>query len=144
MSLPGRARSDADRCFVCGPANPLGLQVVFRLEGACCVGRFTPREHHVGFDGVTHGGIVFSLLDDAMGNWLFLQGSRGVTARCEIRYRQALPIGVEVQVRCGLKRRKGRLVVLEADLMRVDDGSAVAQAEASFMIEEAGAALLAP
>lgn len=138
MDPADRARRDADRCFVCGPANPLGLQVAFRLEDGACVGRFTPGVHHAGFDGVTHGGIVFSLLDDAMGNWLFLQGARGVTARCEIRYRQPLPVGTEVQARCRLKQRKGRLAMLEAELVRIDDGSIVAQAEAGFMVEDAG------
>jgi acyl-coenzyme A thioesterase PaaI-like protein len=136
--MTGRPRDDADRCFVCGPDNALGLRVAFRLEGGRCRGRFTPQRHHNGFDGVTHGGIVFSLLDDAMGNWLFLQGARGVTAKCEIRYRQALPIGTDVEADCGLKQRKGRLVVLEARLVRVDDGSLVAEADASFMLEDAG------
>jgi acyl-coenzyme A thioesterase PaaI-like protein len=136
--MTGRPRGDADRCFVCGPDNAFGMHVVFRLEGGRCRGRFTPQAHHNSFDGITHGGIVFSLLDDAMGNWLFLQGARGVTAKCEIRYRQALPIGTEVEADCGLKQRKGRLILLEARLVRVDDGSLVAEADASFMLEDAG------
>lgn len=55
-----RARGDADHCFVCGPHNPRGLQIAFRLESEMCIGRFTPGEHHMGFDRVTHGGIVFT------------------------------------------------------------------------------------
>lgn len=133
-----RARSDADHCFVCGPQNPRGLQIAFRFEAGRCIGRFTPGEHHMGFDRVTHGGIVFSVLDDAMGNWLFLQGARGVTAKCEIRYRQPLPIGTEVEAVCRLRQRRGRLMVLDATLARVDDESVVAQAEASFMVEDFG------
>jgi acyl-coenzyme A thioesterase PaaI-like protein len=133
-----RARGDADHCFVCGPQNPHGLQIAFRLESNACIGRFTPGEHHMGFDRVTHGGIVFSVLDDAMGNWLFLQGARGVTAKCEIRYRQPLLIGTAVQAVCRLKQRRGRLVVLEATLTRIDDDSLVAEAEASFMVEDFG------
>lgn len=135
MTDAARPRSDANRCFVCGPDNAQGLRVPFRMDGDRCRGRFTPAAHHNSFDGVTHGGIVFSLLDDAMGNWLFLQGERGVTAKCEIRYRQSLPIGTEVEAECGLRQRKGRLVMLEARLTRVDDGSLVAEAEASFMVE---------
>jgi acyl-coenzyme A thioesterase PaaI-like protein len=114
------------------------LQIAFRFEADRCIGRFTPGEHHMGFDRVTHGGIVFSVLDDAMGNWLFLQGARGVTAKCEIRYRQPLPIGTEVEAVCRLRQRRGRLVVLDATLARVDDDSVVAQAEASFMVEDFG------
>jgi len=94
--------------------------------------------NHAGFDQVTHGGIVFSLLDDTMANWLFLQGARGFTAKCEIRYRQPLPVGTEVALSCRLKQRKGRLVVLESSVERVDDGSVVATAEASFMIDDFG------
>ena len=28
----------------------------------------------MGFQDTTHGGIIFSLLDDVMANWLFLKG----------------------------------------------------------------------
>jgi acyl-coenzyme A thioesterase PaaI-like protein len=138
MNASERARGDADHCFVCGPDNPIGLRVAFRLDEGRCVGRFTPGEHHAGFDRVTHGGIVFSLLDDTMANWLFLQGARGFTAKCEIRYRQPLPVGTEVEGAARLKQRKGRLVVLESQLARVDDGSVVASAEASFMLDDFG------
>ena len=133
-----RGRGDADHCFVCGPANPLGLKIAFRLEGELCRGEFTPGEWHAGFDGVTHGGILFSVLDDVMANWLFLQGARGFTAKCEIRYRQPLPVGTPIAAECRLRQRKGRLVVLESHLTRVDDGKLVASAEASFMVEDFG------
>jgi len=133
-----RARGDADNCFVCGTHNPIGLKVSFTLDGDSCRGRFTPGANHAGFDQVTHGGIVFSLLDDTMANWLFLQGARGFTAKCEIRYRQPLPVGTEVALSCRLKQRKGRLVQLESSAERVDNGSVVATAEASFMIDDFG------
>ena len=133
-----RARGDADNCFVCGTHNPIGLKVAFTLDGDACHGRFTPGANHAGFDNVTHGGIVYSLLDDVMANWLFLQGARGFTAKCEIRYRQPLPVGTEIELKCRLRQRKGRLVVLESSAARADDGSVAATAEASFMIDDFG------
>ena len=39
-----------------------------------------------------HGGILYSLLDDVMANWSFLRGQRAHTARCEIRYRDVVPM----------------------------------------------------
>ena len=86
-------RADAGRCFVCGPHNPIGLRLSFAVEGESCHGTYTSTPDHVGFDGVTHGGIVFSVLDDAMANWFFLQGARGYTAKAEIRYRAPMPVG---------------------------------------------------
>ncbi len=132
-----RARSDADNCFVCGPNNPIGLRVPFVFENGVCRGEFVPRETHVGFDGVTHGGIIFSILDDVMANWLFLQKARGFTAKCEIRYRDPLPIGNRITVECSLKKRKGRLVQLSSRALR-DGATVVAEADASFMVDDFG------
>lgn len=133
----GRARADADNCFVCGPKNPIGLRIPFNFEDGVCRGEFVPNEHHAGFDGVAHGGIIFSVLDDVMANWLFLQKARGFTAKCEIRYHDPLPIGQKIAVECRLKRRKGRLVQLESRALR-DDDSLVAEAAASFMVDDFG------
>lgn len=131
------ARDDANHCFVCGD-NPQGLRIRFRMDGDTCRGEFTPQPHHVGFDTMTHGGILFSTLDDVMANWLYLQGARGFTARCEIRYRKPLPVGTPVALEATLAQRKGRLCVLHSSARRQDDGAMVASAEASFMIDDFG------
>ena len=138
MEETPRGRADANRCFVCGPDNPQGLQIAFRMEGETCRGEFTPGPHHAGFDNTTHGGILFSTLDDVMANWLFLQGARGFTAKCEIRYRKPLPVGTAIALESVLKQRKGRLFLFEASARRVDDHSLVATAEASFMVDDFG------
>ena len=132
------ARDDASRCFVCGPDNPSGLGLTFTLDGERCFGDFTPADHLGGFDGVTHGGIVFAVLDDAMANWFYLQGARGYTAKAEIRYRAPMPIGATAAVTCELLKRKGRLVQLSACARDRDDDTLFAECEASFMLEDAG------
>lgn len=137
MSDTSGARGDARHCFVCGQDNPIGLRLEFELAGNRCRGQFTARPEHVGFDGVTHGGIVFAVLDDAMANWFYLQGARGYTAKSEIRYRAALPIGTAAEVECEMLRRKGRLVQLRAELRAGE--TTYAQSEASFMLEDFGA-----
>ena len=129
--------STANRCFVCGKGNPIGLNVRFRLDGDVCRAEFTPAEAHVGYDGVTHGGILFSLLDDVMANHIFLRGERCYTAKAEVRYRSALPVGTPVKLEGRLLRRKGRLAVLEGRVLRADNGDLVAEATGSFMVEAA-------
>ena len=128
--------SPANRCFVCGPGNPEGLQVRFRLEGDVCRAEFVPAPNHGGYDGVTHGGILFSLLDDVMANWVFLRGEQCFTARAEVRYRRALPIGTPIRLEGRLRRRKGRLAIMDGLVLRQDDGSVVAEATGSFMITD--------
>ena len=120
-------------CFVCGPGNPIGLQLKFRVEDDVCRSEFTADSRHAGYRDVTHGGIVFSLLDDVMANWLWLQGVQCFTAKADIRYRAQLPIGVPVDLEGRCLKRKSRLALMEGKVLRQDNGEVVAEATASFM-----------
>ncbi len=126
--------SDANTCFVCGPNNPEGLQLRFELVGDFCCSSFTPKAHHCGFAGVTHGGIIFSVLDDVMANWLFLRGQRAVTAKCDLRYKSPLPTGTKVDVKSWCIKQRGKMAVICAEMRRSDSAILVAQCEATFMI----------
>lgn len=108
----------------------------FRLEGEVCRAEFTPNNECVGYEGVTHGGILFSLLDDVMANWVFLQGERCSTARADIRYRESLPVGVRIDLEGRLLQRRGRVVMLEGKAIRHDNGIVVAEAAGSFVVED--------
>ncbi len=134
-------RADANQCFVCGPDNPLGLRLRFRMDDEACRAEFTPGAFHCGYERLVHGGIIFSALDDVMANWLFLQGMRGHTARCEIRYREPLEPGDALRLEGRLIRRRGKLAVLSGKAVRESDNTLVAEAEGTFMIvAEAGGA----
>ena len=129
------ARSEANRCFVCGPSNPIGLHLVFELDGDVCRAEFTPGEFHVGYGGVLHGGILYSALDDVMANLLYLRGSRAVTARCEIRYRgEPVTVGTTIVLEGRVRRRRGPLAIIEGRALRASNGEVVAECEASFMV----------
>ena len=128
-------RTDANTCFVCGPGNPDGLQLVFELEGDLCVSTFTPGPNHCGYDGVTHGGLIFSALDDVMANWIFLKGIRAYTAKCEIRYKAPLPTGTTVNLTGECIKQKSRLVQMKGLMTRADNGEVVAETDAAFMID---------
>ena len=129
-----RARPDANRCFVCGPDNPEGMRIPFRMDGDICKAEYTPNENQCGYDGVVHGGILFSLLDDVMANWLFLHGERAYTGKCEIRFRAPAPAGVQLRLEGVLIERRGRRVKLAGHARRADDDSVVAETAATFLI----------
>ena len=50
-------------CFVCGEANPLGLNLRFETDGRIVHTKFRPRPEHAGFRGVVHGGLIATVLD---------------------------------------------------------------------------------
>ena len=128
-------KTDGNRCFVCGPGNNIGLKMVFRLDDDVCRSEFRPTDMHCGYDGVTHGGIIFSVLDDVMANWIHLKGIRAYTAKCDIRYKDSLPTGTQVTVEGHCTKQRGRLIVMLGKMIRADTKEVVAETQASFMIE---------
>ncbi len=128
--------TDYQRCFVCGQHNPYGLHLVFRLENNSIVADFQPREEHQGFPGIIHGGIVASVLDEALGRTSILaeRPEWTMTGRLEIRYRRYVPYGQLLRVRAflGMQRRK----MLQATGMITladDENTILAEAQGAFL-----------
>ena len=121
-------------CFACGPDNPHGLHLTeFHDEGEDHVVRFAPERHHQGWQGITHGGIVATLLDEVMTRLLYARGQDAVTAELTLRYHQPLPTGEAVEARARETERRGRVVRLESEL-RTADGKLIASAQGKFML----------
>jgi len=123
----------ATMCFACGPDNPIGLRIDYKLQDGICTGEFTANENHVGYENTVHGGIIFSSLDDVMANVLYLQDIKAHTARCEIRYRKPLEVGQQMLLRGWIESERRRLIVLKGEARLAGDNSLVADCEASFM-----------
>ena len=125
----------ATMCFACGQENPVGLRIVFEFDGEVCRAEFTPNRNHVGWEDTIHGGIIYASLDDVTANVLYKQGRKAHTARCEIRYRQALRVGETIRLKGWIEKEKGRLVMLRGEAVRVADDVTIADCEAAFMLE---------
>jgi len=123
----------ATMCFACGPDNPIGLKINFLLNDGIVTAEFTANENHVGYENTVHGGIVYSALDDVMANVLYLQNIKAHTAKCEIRYRQALEVDKQVLLKGWIENERRRLVVLKGEMRLASNDSVIADAEASFM-----------
>ncbi len=124
----------APMCFACGPENTIGLKIEFTVEGDSCFGEFTATANHVGFQNTVHGGILFACLDDVMANVLYRQNRKAHTAKCEIRYRQALEVGKTITLNGWIESERRRLVVMKAEAKLKEDDSLVAECDASFML----------
>ena len=55
-------------CLVCGRTNPHGLRLRLRVdpETGLVSTEFVPGPQHVGFEGMVHGGLLATVLDEAM------------------------------------------------------------------------------
>ena len=118
-------------CYACGDLNPLGLHMHFRMEGEWAVAPFVARREHQGYPGFVHGGIVSTLLDEAMGWATYGRGVWAVTGRMETRFRGIVPVDEELEVRGRISRDRGRTLEVVAEL-RDASGKVLAEAEGLF------------
>jgi acyl-coenzyme A thioesterase PaaI-like protein len=112
-------------CFGCSKENPLGLQLEFTREDDVIKGEFTPGKYHQGWPGAVHGGILFSLLDEAGGYAVIHSGLDCVTARCDMRFLNMATVGETIYIMAVITKKTSRLVETEATLT-LKDGSVVA------------------
>jgi uncharacterized protein (TIGR00369 family) len=131
--IPLDVRSDHG-CFGCGRLNPHGLRLRFVQTAPAEVSAdFTPRPEDEGFAGVVHGGIVTTLLDEAMAWAAFAADAWVVTARLEVRFRRRVEVGEPVRTVGRVIDARGRLVQTEGRIERIADGAILAQATGAFV-----------
>ena len=129
-------------CFGCGPQNEQGLQMEFRQEGDRAVCDYTPCDHQQGYPGRLHGGIVATMIDEAMGWAVYGVRQWGATARLNVRYRRPVPLKDRLRVEAWVTNNRSRLIELRAEL-RDSAGTLLAEGEGSFMkLDESTAAEL--
>ncbi len=122
---------DNDRCFLCGSHNPHGIPLHFSKEGEDTVIRGTVPWYFQGFQGVVHGGIVASLLDEVMSHSVKKEGEHAVTGSLEVRYTRPCCTDLEVEVRGRVTRRSGR--ALETESTITQGGEVIARGKAVFV-----------
>jgi len=126
--------ADDRRCFACGPDNPSGLRMTFDYGDGTAKGRVVPRREFGGWSNIMHGGIVATLLDEAMAHAAIAAGERAVTARIEVRFRKAVPTDVPLVVEGKVQGRRGRVMEMESTLSG-EDGTLYAEGKARFLTE---------
>lgn len=122
-------------CFACGTDNPIGLGLTFYAEdGRVCADVVLDR-HRVGWQGIAHGGIVTTLLDEVMA-WtvLYFKEAFCVTREIRTRFRKPVRVGELLTVRGELvddsRRHAARLRAVVVDR----DETVLAEAEADFAL----------
>ena len=126
--------ADDRRCFACGPDNENGLRMTFEYGDRTARSRVVSRREFGGWSDIMHGGIVMTLLDEAMAHAAIAAGVRAVTARIEVRFRKAVPVDAPLIVEGKVQGRRGRVLEMEATLSG-EDGTRYADGHARFIAE---------
>lgn len=121
------------KCFVCGKENPIGLQVDFTLDNSGkSQAKLIIASDYEGYPGVVHGGIISTLLDEAMAKAVFALGKAAFTANMSLKYRRQLPSDIPVTLEGKIVQDRGRMIKTQATIF--DEDGVFAEAEALFVL----------
>jgi acyl-coenzyme A thioesterase PaaI-like protein len=119
-------------CFGCSKRNPIGLHLSFQLADGAVMAPFTPRAEHQGWPGFMHGGLVATMLDEAMGWVTMSHGIWAVTGKINVRYREPVPLYQPVTLVGIIEKNRGRWILVRAEI-RSSEGAVLSEADAIFM-----------
>jgi uncharacterized protein (TIGR00369 family) len=110
-------------CFVCGMNNPDGMRLKFILDEArqTFVCRFRLGKRYTGPPGHTHGGIIASILDDAMGKVNKLHHVVALTREMTVEYLKPVPLHKPLRVEGHEVQVRGRTHVNAAEIFNEDN-----------------------
>jgi uncharacterized protein (TIGR00369 family) len=126
----------ASYCFGCGPANPQGLHLVFTTDSGTDTPIATAHlqldRRHEGPPGYIHGGIVATLLDEAMSKLNRPLNVLAMTRHMEIDYLRPAPLFQPLVLISRHLSHEGRKIFHQAELQH-PDGTVLARGKGVFI-----------
>ncbi len=124
---------DSGRCFACGKDNPQGLKLEVRKTPDGVELDYILPEHFAGWQGIVHGGIVATILDELLAYACNQSDRSMMTAEMSVRYRRPVRTGEPIHGIGRITEDKGRLVLAEARLLDAS-GQLLAEATGKLML----------
>ncbi len=104
-------------CVACGVRNSNGLRLRFSQEPEGASARWQPTNDWESFQGTIHGGIIATVLDEAMSKAIIARDWEAFTAELTVRFRGRIAPGDEIYVRGGGVKKLKRHIKAEATLV---------------------------
>jgi uncharacterized protein (TIGR00369 family) len=126
---------DDNYCFVCGEKNPYGLHLKFSLREGKISTEFVPQKTHQGYKDVVHGGMISTLIDEAMVKTALMQGMPVITAEITIRFQNPLIVGEKATVVATIEKINKRIIETSAILKKTDN-TIIAEGHAKLLRQD--------
>ncbi len=132
-------------CFACGTLNEHGLQLTLHVSiaglegegrgqhGTRCWTELVLDRRFEGWQGIAHGGIVSTILDEVMAWSLVEREMWGLTARLNVAFRRPVPIGRQIRAEGWVVEAGRRLVRTAGRVVEPGTGLVLATAEAAYL-----------
>src|SRR5258708_6808898 len=128
------AQMEKNYCFACGMNNPNGMRLKFTLDEKTKTSqcRFRLDKRYTGPPGHTHGGIIATILDDAMGKVNKLRHVVALTSQITVDYLKPVPLNKPLRVESREVRVRGRRHINMAEILN-PKGEVLARSRGLFI-----------
>ena len=127
-------RLQKNYCFACGKNNPEGMRLkfVYDEDRDCFACRFRLGKRYTGPPGHAHGGIIATILDEAMGKVNKLRHVIALTSQITVDYLKPVPLNKPLRVESREVRVRGRRHINMAEILN-PKGEVLARSRGLFI-----------
>ena len=123
-------------CLVCGRSNPHGLHLSLHVapDTGEVTTTFTPRPEHIGFENIIHGGLLATVLDEAMVWAATWHGKRFcVCGELVTRFKESATVGHPITITAKIDQARKKLITTTAEVRRTHDNTLLATATGKYV-----------
>jgi uncharacterized protein (TIGR00369 family) len=133
-AVHGKPKPRKNHCFGCGYDNPQGMRLKFTLdeESRQAICHFKLSRKYTGPPGHSHGGIIATILDEAMGKVNKFRNVLALTSSMEIKYLKPVPLGQALTVTAQEQSVDGRRHINTAEISNAK-GEVLARSTGTFI-----------
>jgi len=128
------SRQQKNYCFACGKNNPEGMHLRFSYdeETKRCVSRFRLGRRYTGPPGHAHGGVIATILDEAMGKVNKIHNVVALTSEISVQYLKPVPLNKPLRVEARGVSVRGRRHINAAEILN-QRGEMLASSRGTFI-----------
>ncbi len=119
------------KCFACGKDNSIGLKLNFSYSEQYAISKFKLSEEYCGYPNVVHGGIIGTILDEAMAKIIIRNEDKAVTHGMITTYKKPVRPITEYEVKSKIISIRRKIIKSKATITD-ENGKIYAEAEATF------------
>jgi acyl-coenzyme A thioesterase PaaI-like protein len=125
------------RCFACGSLNEHGIHLELHVAEDRCWTDVSLPDRFQGWDGIAHGGIVCTILDEVMAWSLAATDNWGLTARMAVEFKRPIRIGTPIRAEGWISASSRRIHETAARIVDPASGDVLATATGTYVAADA-------
>ena len=128
------SRQQKNYCFACGKNNPEGMHLRFSYdeEKKRFISRFRLGRRYTGPPGHAHGGVIATILDEAMGKVNKIHNVVALTSEISVQYLKPVPLNKPLRVEARSVSVRGRRHINAAEIIN-QHGEVLARSRGTFI-----------